>query len=313
MSENRYREIEVQEQTVAFAADGRRHEFPRVRLPGDFLDWVIEGRRAMYDLLEGKAHAPFFGSHLPVVVTFSRESAFPFNTGNKGVGLSPVPERIDDYIDLYLETFRASTELPWEESLPMRLDAVRRFIGSKDVSDEVLLSLEIFEKTTFANLCDYPIATLHYTGDGPVYRSYQINAVVQIVPPEHPVYRFAHMSRRLFEFDDFHITQTRFPYAYAFYPVEVKNKTPFPRRDAPPKAEMPREWSDMSLVWEEEVLAQLARAPAFVQKFIIRVTEEYARQQGYAAVNLEMFNAVRARYMERKGKAAARPASNLPA
>lgn len=313
MNEKRYKPIEVGENTVSFEAEGQRHEFPRVRLPQGFVDWVIEGRHAMYDLLEGKSHASFFGSHLPVVVTFSRDTSFPFNTGNKGVGLSPLPEKIDDYIELYKDTFRASTELPWEESLPMRLGAVRKFIGGADVSDEVLLSLEIFEKTTFANLCDFPIATLHYTGDGPIYRSYQINAVVQIVSPEHPAYGFAHMSRQLFEYDDFHITQTQFPYAYVFYPVEVKDKTPFPRRDAPPRAEMPREWSDMSLVWEEEVLAQLARAPGFVQKFIIRATEDYARQQGYAAVNLDMFKAVRARYMEQRGKSGARPVSDLPA
>jgi hypothetical protein len=62
-----------------------------------------------------------------------------------------------------------------------------------------------------------------------VYRSFQIDAVVEILTPEHPVYRFAFWSRRLFEHDPFHITQTRFPYAYLFHPSEVRDKTPFAR------------------------------------------------------------------------------------
>ena len=54
--------------------------------------------------------------------------------------------------------------------------------------------------------------------------------VVEILSPEHPAYRFAFLNRRLFEYDRFHITQTRFPYAYRFHPVGVRDKTPFARR-----------------------------------------------------------------------------------
>ncbi len=296
-----YRSITTGEHTLAFALEEEELVFPRVTLPGPFVDWVVEGRKAMYDLLEGRAHAPFFGSHLPVVVTSSRNSAFPFNTGNKGVGLLPVPEKMDDYCDLYQETFRRAREEPWEERLKSRLDAVRRFITSEDISNEALVSLEIFEKTTFSNLADYPIATLHYTGDGPIYRSFQINAVVQIVPPEHPVYRFAFLSRQLFEYDSFHITQTMFPYAYIFYPTEVRDKTPFPRREDSPAPARPAVWSEMTLIWDDVVLEQLIRAPTAIQRFIIKVTEKFARERGETSVGTEMFEAVRANYLRGKG------------
>ena len=55
-------------------------------------------------------------------------------------------------------------------------------------------------------------------------------AYPRVVPPEHPAYRFAYLGRRLFEYDRFHLTQTQFPYAYLFHPVEVRDKTPYPRQ-----------------------------------------------------------------------------------
>ncbi len=224
------RAIDVTPSQVAFTASGERHTFARIHLPESFLGWLTEGRRAMYDRLEGKGAASFFGTHLPVVVTWNRGAAFPFNTGNKGVGPVPVAAKVAEYSALYEETFSRCEAMEWEESLPLRLGAVRRFIVGDDVSREALSSLEIFEKTTFRNLCDFPIATLHYTGSGPGYRSFQVNTVVDVLAPEAPYYRFAFWSRRLFEYDSFHITQTMFPYAYLFYPVEIRDKTPQPRR-----------------------------------------------------------------------------------
>ncbi len=299
MAHASYQAIDVHDNELSFGGELARHSFPRATLPREFVDWVIQGRRSMYDLLEGKGHARFFDSHLPVVVTQSNDGAFPFNTGNKGVGLLPVADKIGFYCDLYRETFERCRRRPWKESLPMRLDAVRSFIDSGDVCDGALVSLEIFEKTTFANLCAQPLATLHYTGDGPVYRSYQINAVVQILPPENPVYEFAYLSRQLFEYDDFHITQTKFPYAYLFHPVSVLDKTPHARVDDDPPATTCKAWDDMELVWDAAVLAQLAQAPSFVQKFIIKVTEDYASKQGLNRVNQEMLDAIRARYEKR--------------
>jgi len=300
-----YRTVAVGESELSFVADDGRHTFARARLPEPFLRWLVQGRNAMYDLLEGRGQAHFFGSHLPVVVTYARNASFPFNTGNKGIGLLPQAQRLAHYCELYRSTVQACARDSWHDSLASRLRVVRGFVNGEDVSNEGLVSLEIFEQTTFSNLCDFPIATLHYTGEGPLYRSFQINAVVQIVPPENPTYEFAYLSRRLFEFDDFHITQTRFPYAYLFYPVEVRDKTPFPRHeDAMPAT--PHEWAEMALTWDGEVLEQLVRAPTFIQRFIIRVTEEYARKEGCSAVSLALFERVRAQYAQ-KTKNTTRP------
>ncbi len=225
-----FKRIAVDDGELAFTAGGKRHVFPRAALPGEFMDWMIAARQAMYQNLKGRGTAEFFAAHLPVVVTYRRDQPIPFNTGNKGVGVLPVEDKLGHYADLYDDCFEQTKAAPREESLPSRLEVVRRFVSGKDVSDRALITLEIFEKQTFANLSDFPVATLHYTDVGPVYRSFQIDAVVEILTPEHPAYRFAFLSRHLFEQDPFHITQTEFPYAYLFHPTQVRDKTPYRRR-----------------------------------------------------------------------------------
>ncbi len=223
------REITFQGDELAFEVDGRHYGFERMRLPADFMEWVIAGRRAMYARLAGDGTAPFFSSHLPVVVTYNRGEVIPFNTGNKGVGLLPVEDALERYCDLLRDTFEQTRGVPASESLPERLAAAWAPFADGAMSDRALITLEIFEKRTFRNLCDYPVATLHYTDQGPVYKSFQIDAVVEILTPERPAYRFAYLSRQLFEMDTFHITQTRFPFAYLFHPVRVQEKTPVRR------------------------------------------------------------------------------------
>ncbi|MFQ5529195.1 MAG: hypothetical protein ACE5FP_02510 [Gemmatimonadota bacterium] len=222
----RFTPVDVDDSHLSFSVNGERHDFARVLLPDPFMEWLVEGRRAMYDLLEGKGTAPFFASHLPVVVTKNRQSPTPFNTGNKGVGVLPVDEHLTSYCDTLQGVLEDTRGAPVADTLARRLNAVRQPLDAGHISNRALITLEIFERNTFQNLSEFPLATLHYTDQGPVYLSFQIDAVVEILPPGHPAYRFAFLSRQLFEHDPFHITQTRFPYAYLFHPIGVKDKTP---------------------------------------------------------------------------------------
>lgn len=103
---------------------------------------------------------------------------------------------------------------------------MRKPLEAGHILNKSLTTLEIFERKTSRNLCDYPVASLHYSGDGPVFISVQIDAVVEILTPEDPAYRNAFLSRQLFEHNPFHITQIHFAYAYLFHPVAVTDKTP---------------------------------------------------------------------------------------
>ncbi len=226
MDQPKFTKIDVQDSELSFMKDGERKTFPRVDLPDSFMEWLIAGRSALYDLLEGKGTAPWHAAHLPVVVTQDLTAPIPFNTGNKGVGVLPFEDRIDEYADNLKEVLEGTRGAPGKETLPTRLAAVRKPLEAGHISNKSLITLEIFERNTYRNLCEYPVASLHYTGEGPVFMSFQIDAVVEILTPEHPAYRFAFLSRQLFEYDPFHITQIHFPYAYLFHPVAVRDKTP---------------------------------------------------------------------------------------
>jgi len=70
------------------------------------------------------------------------------------------------------------------------------------------------------------MAAVLWTGDSPIFVSFQVNCVVEVITPEHPRYRFSWAMRRLFEYEPFHVVQTMFPYSYTFWVYDWKEKTP---------------------------------------------------------------------------------------
>ena len=90
--------------------------------------------------------------------------------------------------------------------------------------------LEIFEGQTYKNLLTDPRAALLYSGEAPKFPSYQINGVIKFVNKGDIYFRFLLAARELFARDTFHVHQIHYPFGYLFFPIEIKNKTPFPRR-----------------------------------------------------------------------------------
>ena len=132
---------------------------PVIPLPNKFVEWIEQGRRSMYDKLQGKGQPGFFTSHLPVMVTQSAGQAFPFNCSNKGVGYLPKPQYLTEYIQLFRDTIESTKGRSWQESMTERIKAVSSFYFDREKIDfRALSSLEIFEKTTFANLARNPMA-----------------------------------------------------------------------------------------------------------------------------------------------------------
>jgi len=82
--------ISVEANAMAVDLPDGPTRMPVTALPEHFIDWMEEGRRGMYNRLKGKQDSvEFFSQHLPVLVTQSPNSVFPFNCGNKGVGFLP--------------------------------------------------------------------------------------------------------------------------------------------------------------------------------------------------------------------------------
>ncbi len=215
-------------------------------IPEIFLRWLIESRlRFLEDMKKGRPMR-YFSAHLPVMATWREGEEFPVNLTVKGIGLIPREDLLTEYIDLFEATIAEARTIPWAESLPKRIEVMKRLYSEAGNFDPGLLGgLEIFEGTAFRNMRDNSMASLLYMGvsvdpedrssvtpERPVavqYISFQINGRVEILSRDSIYYRYLLAARRLFEFDRFHIFQPDYPYGYLIRVVEVKDKSPWPR------------------------------------------------------------------------------------
>jgi len=207
---------------------GEGISFSLEALPRRFIDWQIETRFELFEKLKSKEPVRFLASHLPVLATLCPDSTV--NLANKGVGLIPKAEHLASYTELLKEARSKVQGRPWEETLPERIEAASQLLKHPEHIDPYRMgTLEIFEGQTLRNIEQDPRVALLFTGSGPEYLSFQLDCVAEILDPGHPTYEFLRASRLLFEFDEFHISQPGYPFAYQFWVYGVRDKTPKPR------------------------------------------------------------------------------------
>ena len=209
--------------------DGREREFEIRELPEPFVRWQLDYKHSIYDAIERDEYIAFNAGHLPVVATWSRDSAVP-NLANKGIGFTPKDEYLDHYLGLVESAVERIQSLPphaVNETRGLRVATAREFYAHPEHVDWRRLGLlEIFEGSTLRNLTENPLTSVLCTGNAPVFVSFQVNCVVEIMPPEDKRYRFSWAMRRLFEYEPFHVVQTMYPFAYCFLVYDYKDKTP---------------------------------------------------------------------------------------
>jgi hypothetical protein len=205
------------------------HSYEIKELPQNFIRWQLDYKNSIYDSIEKDQYIAFNAGHLPVVGTWNEESAFP-NLANKGIGFTPKDEYLDHYLNLVEDAVTKISQLPphaVNDTRDLRIATAREFYANPDHIDWTRLGLlEIFEGTTYKNLVKNPFASVLWTGNSPVFISYQVDCVVEIISTEDPRYRFSWAMRRLFEYEPFHVVQTIFPYAYCMWVYDFKDKTP---------------------------------------------------------------------------------------
>ncbi len=222
-------QVQVSEGIAQLHRNGNIREFEIKELPEQFVRWQLDYKHSIYDAIERDEYIAFNAGHLPVVATRGNESLVP-NLANKGVGFTPKDEHIDYYLDLVETAVAGIQEVPEHavnETRDLRIKTAREFYAHPEHIDWRRLGLlEIFEGSTLRNLSENPLASVLWTGNAPVFVSFQVDCVVEIITPEDPRYRFAWAMRRLFEYEPFHVVQTMYPYSYCFWVYDYKDKTP---------------------------------------------------------------------------------------
>ncbi len=238
---------------VRVERSGSVEEYEVKELPPGFVRWQLDYKNSIYDAIERDEYIAFNAGHLPVVGTWEEDSLVP-NLANKGVGFTPKDEFIDHYLELVEGAVDKIVQLPphaVNETRALRIATAREFYAHPEHVDWRRLGLlEIFEGSTFRNLTANPMASVLWTGNSPVFVSYQVDCAVEIITPDDPRYRFSWAMRRLFEYEPFHVVQTMYPYSYCFWVIGHKDKTPkrrYPGKsrdrsatDAAPSAPSPR-------------------------------------------------------------------------
>jgi len=221
--------VSIADNTITVHTDGVTQDFDIRQLPDDFIHWQLEYKHSIYDAIEKNEYIAFNAGHLPVVGTWSADGHYP-NLANKGIGFTPKDEHLEYYLQLVENAVEEIQNLPphaVNETRDLRVNTAREIYSNPDHIDwRRLALLEIFEGTTFNNLKENPMASVLWTGNSPVFMSYQVDCVVEIISPDDLRYRFAWAMRRLFEYEPFHVVQTMYPYAYCFWVNGFKNKTP---------------------------------------------------------------------------------------
>jgi hypothetical protein len=222
-------QVEVVDGVARVRRSGGVQEFAVKELPETFVRWQLDYKHRIYDAIERDEYVRFNAGHLPVVGSWDEGSLFP-NLANKGVGFTPKDEHIDHYLSLVEGAVAEIEKLPphaVDETRKLRIGTARQFYAHPEHIDWRRLGLlEIFEGGTYRNFTTNPLAAVLWTGDSPVFVSFQVDCVVEVMTPEHPRYRFAWAMRRLFEFEPFHVVQTMFPYSYTLWVYDWKEKTP---------------------------------------------------------------------------------------
>ena len=224
------RHIEVEGAVARMVEDGVvTRELAIRELPENFVQWQLDYKRRVYDAISKDEYIAFNAGHLPVVGTWDDNGLVP-NLANKGVGFTPRDEHLEHYIGIVEDAVERISKLPphaVDDTRELRIGAAREFYAHPEHIDWRRLGLlEIFEGETYRNVMRRPLASVLWTGQSPVFVSFQVDCAVEVIPKEHPRYRFSWAMRRLFEYEPFHVVQTMFPYAYTFWVTGWHDKTP---------------------------------------------------------------------------------------
>ncbi len=164
----------------------------------------------------------------PFIVTHNLRAPFHFNCAPKLIRPTLTDEAIAEQIDEIESIILSMQGIPFEKTVKDRLDFYRDlFLDESKLNRFRLGSVELYGENTYYNIREDPRVSLGvywYDPKDKTYYAFQLNAIVEIVPPGTPFYRFMRILRQLFATKYIDLHRPEYICAYKFWISEAKPK-----------------------------------------------------------------------------------------
>lgn len=196
-----FRFIDRELRRIELTMKGVVHSYPLNPLPDDLYEGlaaVVEGEGEPVERLQRIYDSTVMK---PTLCTFDYENPFPVNSSTKIARLTLTDDAIDNSIEEIEGRLLAVQGMPFQDTIRDRIDLYREiFLDDTKIDRFRLGVMEIYGDNTFRNIQRDPRVsmTMYWrdseSGDS---KSYQVNAIAEIVEPGTPFFRYMRVLRSL--------------------------------------------------------------------------------------------------------------------
>lgn len=225
------RMIDRELRRIEISMRGIVQQFPLNPIPDD----LFEAMASFVDTASGESVTEKLNAvySTPVtklaVCTFDPNNPFPVNAAVKIARLTLKDSAIEEVIEDLDGRLLALQGLPFEDTVEERLQIYRElYIDDSKVDRFRVGAIEIYGDGTYSNLMRDPRVCLNiHWPDAKTreHRSYQINAITEMVEPGTPYFRFMRTLRSLFSRNFVDSRRDQYVVAYKFWVSEVLDKS----------------------------------------------------------------------------------------
>ncbi|MHA2085008.1 MAG: hypothetical protein ACXAEB_10875 [Candidatus Thorarchaeota archaeon] len=165
----------------------------------------------------------------PTLSTLDHTNPFPINSATKIVRLTLTDDAILDQIDELESELLSLQGRPFQETITQRIELYQSLVLDDSKMDRFRFgAVEMFGDVTYTNIMRDPRASLGFfwvQDQQPTAVGFQINCIVEVVPPGNPFFRYMRVMRQLFSSQLIDLRKDDYVGAYKLWVSEYREKT----------------------------------------------------------------------------------------
>ena len=165
----------------------------------------------------------------PTLSTLDHTNPFPINSATKIVRLTLTDDAILERIDELESDLLSLQGLPFQETIAQRIELYQSLFLDDSKMDRFRFgAVEMYGDVTYTNILRDPRASLGFfwiQEQQPSAIGFQINCIVEVVPPGDPFFRYMRVMRQLFSSQLIDLRKDEYVSAYKLWVSEYREKT----------------------------------------------------------------------------------------